>query len=54
MYSAILLHSLLPGFVLPMKNVFGLQRVPQKPSMGGIVVTVALAAHGGTHPELDQ
>ena len=54
MYSVISrIHSLLPGFVLPMKNVFGLQRAPET-FHGRVVVAVALAAHRGAYPEAVQ
>lgn len=46
-------HSLLPGFVLPMINVFGLPRAPET-FHGRVVVAVALAAHRGAHPEAVQ
>ena len=44
-------HGLSTRFILPMKNMLRLQRTPET-FHGRVVVAVALATHGGLHPEL--
>ena len=51
MYSEISRMGLSPRFILPMKNMLRLQRTPET-FHGRVVVAVALATHGGSHPEL--
>ena len=45
-----ILHRLLPGLVSPVKGQLGFQGAPEA-FHGGVIITIAPAAHGGLHLE---